>query len=289
MQQLSKNPRNIIPTEMAFTCELQNNTRNEYCACSHMVFIAALAAHISVNAFNEYQDFSSGLDLHTRKTPFSGGSGALVQRPDAAHSVRNLAIVALLICISIGVYFLVSHGNGILLVGIPGILLVLLYTPWLNRYPLACLLAPGTGFGLLMVQGTAWLFQGHYGSDILVLALIPFFLSNNLLLLNQYPDLAADQQHGRRHFPIIYGIANSNRVYALFATLACLTIVASVVTGMLPVAGLLALLPAGTSFIALYGAVHYHDQTDRLLPYLGWNVLAAVATPLLLGLILLFA
>jgi 1,4-dihydroxy-2-naphthoate octaprenyltransferase len=254
-----------------------------------LLFTAALAAHISVNAFNEYQDFSSGLDLHTRKTPFSGGSGALVQRSDAARHVRTLAIAALLVCIAIGIYFLLSRGSGILLVGIPGILLVLTYTPWLNRYPLACLLAPGAGFGLLMVPGTAWLFLGHYNAGVLVLALVPFFLCNNLLLLNQYPDLAADRQHGRRHFPIVHGIANSNRVYALFAVLACLTIIASVLTGILPVTGLMALLPASTSFIALYGAVHYHNQTDKLLPYLGWNVFAAVVTPLLLGAVLLIA
>jgi 1,4-dihydroxy-2-naphthoate octaprenyltransferase len=254
-----------------------------------LLFTAALAAHVSVNAFNEYQDYTSGLDLHTRKTPFSGGSGALVQRPEAARHVRNLAIAALLLCIAIGSYFLVSHGSGILLVGIPGILLVLTYTPWLNRYPLACLLAPGTGFGLLMVPGTAWLLQGYYSPHTLVLALVPFFLSNNLLLLNQYPDLAVDRQHGRRHFPIVHGLVNSNRIYALFAALACLTIAASVWSGILPATGLLALVPASASFIALYGAMHYHDQTDRLLPYLGWNVLAAVATPLSLGAVLLIA
>jgi 1,4-dihydroxy-2-naphthoate octaprenyltransferase len=36
----------------------------------------ALAAHISVNAFNEYFDFRSELDMHTQRTPFSGGSGS---------------------------------------------------------------------------------------------------------------------------------------------------------------------------------------------------------------------
>jgi 1,4-dihydroxy-2-naphthoate polyprenyltransferase len=42
-------------------------------------FLIALAggifAHISVNAINEYEDFKTGLDHHTIRTPFSGGSG----------------------------------------------------------------------------------------------------------------------------------------------------------------------------------------------------------------------
>jgi len=34
-----------------------------------LAFIGALATHISVNALNEYDDFKSGLDLKTRRTP----------------------------------------------------------------------------------------------------------------------------------------------------------------------------------------------------------------------------
>ncbi len=38
-----------------------------------LVLIGALSAHISVNTFNEYFDFKSGLDGDTKRTPFSGG------------------------------------------------------------------------------------------------------------------------------------------------------------------------------------------------------------------------
>ena len=50
-----------------------------------LVVIGAIAAHISVNTFNEYFDFKSGLDFKTMKTPFSGGSGALPASPDKAR------------------------------------------------------------------------------------------------------------------------------------------------------------------------------------------------------------
>ena len=40
-----------------------------------LALLGALAAHISVNSFNEYSDFKSGLDEKTSRTPFSGGSG----------------------------------------------------------------------------------------------------------------------------------------------------------------------------------------------------------------------
>ena len=46
-----------------------------------LVLVAAVAAHVSVNAFNEHHDFRSGLDLSTQRTPFSGGSGTLPGNP----------------------------------------------------------------------------------------------------------------------------------------------------------------------------------------------------------------
>jgi len=51
-----------------------------------LALIGAIAAHISVNAFNEYFDFKSGLDHRTHRTPFSGGSGTFpdVQQYDLA-------------------------------------------------------------------------------------------------------------------------------------------------------------------------------------------------------------
>ena len=56
-----------------------------------VILIGALMAHVSVNALNEYQDFQSGLDFKTERTPFSGGSGTLVLQPRLASQ----ALVAL--------------------------------------------------------------------------------------------------------------------------------------------------------------------------------------------------
>lgn len=52
-----------------------------------LVLIGALSAHVSVNTLNEYYDFKSGLDLQTKKTPFSGGSGALPSQPEMANVI----------------------------------------------------------------------------------------------------------------------------------------------------------------------------------------------------------
>lgn len=52
-----------------------------------LVFLGAVLAHAAVNLLNEYDDFRSGLDMITERTPFSGGSGALPEVPTAARRV----------------------------------------------------------------------------------------------------------------------------------------------------------------------------------------------------------
>ena len=56
-----------------------------------LVLIGALSAHISVNTFNEYFDFKSGLDANTKRTPFSGGSGRLPETPEIAQPAFIMA------------------------------------------------------------------------------------------------------------------------------------------------------------------------------------------------------
>ncbi len=242
-----------------------------------------LLAHISVNALNEYMDFSSGLDLATARTPFSGGSGALPQYPEMARAVLVLAVATLGGVMLVGLYFLRQYGLAILPIGLAGLLLVVFYTGWANRHPFICLVAPGLGFGVLMVVGTQYVLQGQYSPLSLLAAVVPFFLVNNLLLLNQYPDIEADRDAGRRHFPITYGTGTSSKVYAVSVLLTVLVIVAGVLTGHFPPLSLVALLPMPLALYALSGALKYGAAIGGHPQYLGANVAVVLLTTLLLG------
>lgn len=248
-----------------------------------LVLTGAVAAHISVNALNEYHDFNSGLDLQTRRTAFSGGSGALPDHPEAVTAVLIAGLLSLLATIAIGGYLIAVAGTSILPIGIAGTVLVASYTQWINRSPWLCLIAPGTGFGSLMVVGTHLVLTGNVSGPIWLVSLVPFFLINNLLLLNQYPDINADASVGRKTFPIVFGINNSNIVYALFMAAAYATIVLLVANKQIPVTGLVALLPLALSLFALSGAVRYSSKIGEQPRYMAANVAAAVLTPLLLG------
>jgi 1,4-dihydroxy-2-naphthoate octaprenyltransferase len=112
---------------------------------------------------------------------------------------------------------------------------------------------------------------------------VPFFLVNNLLLLNQYPDIKADANAGRNHFPIAYGVNRSNMVYGFFSLATAAIIIGYVLTGHLPMLSLIALLPMPLAFFSLYGAIKHGETIGKFPQYLGANVAVTILTTLLLG------
>ena len=253
-----------------------------------LVLLGAVCAHISVNTLNEYHDFKSGLDIETSRTPFSGGRGALPANPAMASRIRCLGLASLLLTVAIGCYLVVDRGIQILPVGLAGIVLVVSYTPWLNRMPLAGLVAPGLGFGVLMVVGSDLILTGRFSDAVWRIALVPFCLINNLLLLNQYPDLEADAKAGRNTFPIAYGLRKSHVIYAIFALAAYAWIPVLIARGHLPTLGVIAVTPAVLSLIALTGAIRFTTTIGDHPRFLAANVAAALLAPLLLGIAIIF-
>ena len=145
-----------------------------------------LLAHISVDVLNEYFDYKSGIDLETVRTPFSGGSGTLPRNPEKAGSALTTGLISLGLTGLIGIYFLYVRGLWLLPLGALGIAVIVTYTPWITKSPLLCLIAPGLGFGTLMVMGTGFVLTGAYSGTSFTTSFVPFFLVSNLLLLNQF-------------------------------------------------------------------------------------------------------
>lgn len=255
-----------------------------------LVLLAALFAHISVNTFNEHSDFRSGLDALTQKTPFSGGSGALIEQPGAKAQVWWAALISLFLCAVIGLYFVSKVDDSALLLGLGvlGILVIVSYTDYLNRHPWLCLISPGLGFGPLMVLGSHIALAGQFSAQALFVSMLPFFLSNNLLLLNQFPDRDADQKVGRRHFVIAYGFYASAKVYGLMLVGAVLALVLGITVFQWSWWLLLCLLPMSLGIGIFNAALGFTGDVARILPFMGQNVLISLLTPLLFALVLFF-
>lgn len=254
-----------------------------------LALLGAVSAHAAVNALNEWFDFRSGLDARTRRTPFSGGSGSLQAHPELAGYTLALAVGALALTAVIGLWLLAHQGRALLPLGLLGLLLVAGYTPVLVRRPWLGLLAPGLGFGPLMVIGTVVALTGHYSTAALAASLPPLFLVSNLLLLNQFPDVEADRSVGRRNLPILYGRPLAARVYTGLLVAAYGSLLLSVLLGWLPKPALLGL---ATLPIAAYAAAvvrRWPNRVPRLLPAMLANVMVNLLTPLLMAIGLYWA
>lgn len=252
-------------------------------ATAVLIVLAALLAHAAVNLLNEWDDFRSGLDLATQRTPFSGGSGALPALPVAAPAVLAAGLATMGTSALIGVYLMTQSGLGLLLPGLLGIFLVIAYTTWITRRPLLCLLAPGLGFGPIIVAGSYYAVTGHYSPAILWASMTPLFLVSGLLLINQLPDLVPDREHGRLHIPILMGRAAAARVFVVALALAYLVPVTGVLAGILPLMTLLVLIPAPAAVLLGRNALRHAEDTQALTPWLGVNVATLMITIVLLG------
>ena len=269
---------------LAMACSIYiNGVEHLHVLHSLLLLVGALSAHMSVNALNEYFDFKSGLDFTTQPTAFSGGSGTLPKEPALAKYTLFAGGLCAVMCGVIGVYFLGVVGMGLLPIGLMGMALVLLYTPFITRNATLSLLSAGLGFGPLMIMGSYYILNGEYAGWVFLISLMPFFLVNNLLLLNQFPDVNADKAVGRKNLVILLGTKKSAKVYALFLSLAFLVLIISVAFRLVPVAALAGLILLPVAIWTGIGVIKHHGDVKALLPFMALNVAMNILMPVVVG------
>ena len=257
-----------------------------------MVFIimGTVAAHISVNLFNEYSDYRSGIDFHTNRTPFNGGSGMLVQGFTRPSTVLIAAIGTLLFAMTIGIYYSInSHWFLFPIIGI-GVVSILGYTDVMAKYLLGELFA-GLSLGSLVVIGTYVALTGSPSLSITrliplevwLLSIPPGILTSLLLILNEFPDVEADKKGGRNHLLVRFGRNTGAYIYCAGALLTYLIIL------LLPLLGIssywiyIALIPLPLVVMNILTTLKYNNDISKLIPALGGNVITVLVTDLLLA------
>ena len=249
-----------------------------------LALIGLLALHIAVNAFNEASDYQSGIDLATERTPFSGGSGTLPSGEAGPATAWTVGVLGTAVGLVIGLWFLHQLGWVFLPFVAVGAVAVLAYTDVLLRLGVGEVFA-GIGLGLGPVLGAALVQDGQLGKAAVAASLPAFFMTFNLLLLNEFPDEEADRAGGRRHLVILLGRPVAARVYAIAAIAVPVTIAVSVVTSVLPLAALLAIVPSLLVARPLRWALAQPDDPVPV-PALAANVIWNLSTNAVLALTL---
>ena len=243
--------------------------------------LGLLLAHISCQAFNDYIDYNSGVDLVTPKTPFSGGSGVLPAALLTPRQVLWMGISSFLLIIPIGVYFMIAKGWLLLPLLLVGAVCIILYTPVIlkTRWPEW---AAGLGLGTLPILGVYFIQIGTYTWSIAVASIPSGILVHNLLLLNEFPDTEADKTANRKTLPITMGKTKASVVYSVLMALVYLWIIGWVVAGLMPIFCLIALLTIPPAIKAIKGALKPQEMS-QLMPTMAANVVVVLLAQLLLG------
>ncbi len=246
-----------------------------------LAFIGLLLCHISVNVLNDYYDYKSGIDLKTRRTPFSGGSGLLPAASLKPEHVFWFGMACFMLAVPIGAYFMLVRSWLLLPLLLIGAICILLYTPLLTKlgWPEW---SPGVGLGVLPALGAYFIQTGEYTVSAAAASIPSGILVHNLLLLNEFPDTEADKQAGRKTLPITMGKKTASIVYSALTAMVYLWIVACVVARLIPAFCLIALATLPFAVKAIQGSLNYQDES-KLVPAMANNVIVVLLTQLLLG------
>jgi len=247
-----------------------------------LCMIGVTLAHVAVNLINEYSDHKTGIDHHTQRTPFSGGSGNLQKGLTTPDAVRSAAIGTLLAALAIGIYLTWVSNWILILFIVSGGLATVFYTSHLSRWMLGEL-AAGICLGTFVVLGTYYAQTSTLSTSAVWASIPPGILTALLLLLNELPVVEADLQGGRRHLVIILGRKKAVTLYTIVLGFTYLVIISGVIFNILPKTTLLALFTLPLAVKAVSGALRNYDNPDALVPALGANVGVVLGTNLLLA------
>jgi 1,4-dihydroxy-2-naphthoate polyprenyltransferase len=255
-----------------------------------LVVLGVVITHVSVNLFNEYSDYKTGIDAKTQRTPFSGGSGMMLAGKTDPLAVSTAAWQTLFLAFLIGLYFVFMSHWFLLVIMVIGAISIVYYTGYFARWLLGELFA-GLSLGSLVVIGTYIAMTGSkaaglgdlFPAEVVLISIPPGILTALLLYLNEFPDAEADREGGRFHLVIFLGKKKASYLYVA-------GLIATYVTILLP-----ALLHVSSWWVALgcltiplaaksgVMAIKYCEDTPKLVPALGINVVVVLATDLLLA------
>jgi 1,4-dihydroxy-2-naphthoate octaprenyltransferase len=227
---------------------------------SWYVFLLALVATICVqaaaNVLNDVGDEQIGTDPRNtqRIYPYTGGSRFIQTGILSQAAMAKLGITLIVIASLAGLALLAERGPLVIAFGVVGILLGVLYS--LGPVKLASVgLGEATiavAFGLLPVTGAAWLQGAPIDAALILFSIAIGGWVENILLINEVPDMEADSASGKRTFPVRFGLAATANLYLAVNIGAAAIVVYLATTGYLPL--LAPLVPVGLLILAFKAA-----------------------------------
>lgn len=232
---------------------------------SILTLIGALFLHLSVNAFNEVFDYLRGNDKLENVSEYSGGGGYLVRGIISPFEMATFALILFFIGCSIGV-FLSFHHKIILLIGLIGSLMILLYTPILKPIGLGEL-AMIVGFSCISFGSYFAMFNDNsyiLDFNVFLYFLLPGLWKSTVLVINEFPDYENDKRVNVKNWIVRFGRKLTAFIYFIMMSIFYFIIIFLYFRGFLNNFSLLALITLPLFIDNFMKSLKYKDLTSHI-------------------------
>lgn len=261
-------------------------------ALATVTLLFALVAHAGANVINDYYDAISGCDAANseRVFPFTGGSRFIQNGVLSQSATGRFGYALLLAVIPAGLWLTAVSDAGLMLIGLAG-----LVVGWAYSAPPIKLQSRGFGeFGitlawLLVVVGADFVQRHTFSFAPVAAGLGLALLVASVLYINQFPDIDADAQAGKRTLVVRLGAPAARWGYLLIVVLAYVWVAAMALGEMLPALAAVSLLPLAVNAAATRTLWANAVQPSNLAPAIKLTIVAASLHGLLLAAALVVA
>jgi len=220
-----------------------------------LALLAIMALHSGANITNDYYDHLSGNDwVNKNPTPFSGGRRFIQEGTLSAKATLLSALFCLAAGSAIGLVILyLTRSVFILVLGLIGLLGGFFYTAGPIQLGYRCIgeLVIALLFGLLPVFGSFYLQTETINVTPILPALIVSILIFLVILVNEFPDAAADAAVNKRTLVVRFGVPICVLIYRIALIMSFIIAAAMLIYRVTFLAGVFYLLTLPVAVFAI--------------------------------------
>ena len=247
-----------------------------------LTYVGVIFLHASVDLLNDYWDYKRGIDIATKRTKFSGGTGVLPENLLAPRTVYIAGLVFLILGASIGAYFILVRGVAIAIILGFAVIAIYFYSTRIVNAGLGELFVAIKGamivLGSLYVQNAVLEPAAIYGGAIVGI------LSATVLFINSFPDYEADKSKGRRTLVIILGRKTASTIFPMFMIAAYALIAGGIFFGLTTVYSLISFVSMPFAIKSALSLRKDPQDIDNIVPAMASTVTYSRITGFLLAL-----
>ena len=247
-----------------------------------LTYVGVIFLHASVDLLNDYWDYKRGIDIATKRTKFSGGTGVLPENLLAPRTVYIAGLIFLILGASIGAYFILVRGVAIAIILGFAVIAIYFYSTRIVNAGLGELFVAIKGamivLGSLYVQNAVLEPAAIYGGAIVGI------LSATVLFINSFPDYEADKSKGRRTLVIILGRKTASTIFPMFMIAAYALIAGGIFFGLTKVYSLISFVSMPFAIKSALSLRKDPQGIDNIVPAMASTVTYSRITGFLLAL-----